>query len=329
MNHKKEVIPMEKREFTGEEIIGKIDASFDSVEKLRSEGLERVKLFHATKNRALEKEHERLSEKLGVEHPRVKRMDARIKFNQNLFKDLNVEIEKTKIRVPTLKANSWMVHGRVLDSHKKGIGGLTMGLYDENGNWIKKLGYGCTDKYGYFSIVYTLKEGAEPEVTESMKLFLYVSDKNYKILHKDGEPIYLKIGKIDYREIYLTGEEVCSAPEPGKDDTMITADTWVIKGRVADEKGEAFGGLTVSPFDKNHLFDNKLKTTVTGKDGYFMLSYKAKTLRDLIEERSDIYLNILDKEGKKLYTSKKAVKCEAGCIESFDIKIKRGVKREK
>lgn len=314
---------MEKKQITEDQIIGKIDSSFDSVEKLRSEGLERGKLFHSVKNSALEKEHGRLSEKLGAEHPRVKKMATRIQYNKGLFKDLDVEIEKAKIKVPPFDKNSWMVHGRVLSKDRKGISGLTVGLYDEKGNWMKNLGYGCTDKRGYFSIIHTPKEGAEPEAAEPMKLFLYISDKNYKILYKDKEPVYVKIGQVVYREIYLTEDGICSAPEPGKDDTMITADTWVIKGRVTDEKGEPAAGLTVSPSDKGHLFDDKLKTTVTDKDGNFMLSYKTRNLRDLIEAKSDIYLNILDKEGKTLYTSKKAIRCEPGRIESFDIKIKR------
>jgi hypothetical protein len=210
---------MEKKQFTEEEILGKIDASFDKVENLRREGLERIKLFHSVKNKALKKEKERLSAKLGADHLRVKRVAARLQYNQGLFKDLNVEIEKAKIRVPSFDKDSWMVHGRVLDKDKKGVSGLTVGLFDEKGNWVKKLGYGCTDKRGYFYIIYP-KNGEEKkegkEVPESMELFLYVSNKDYKILYKNSEPLFVKIGQVDYREIYLTDEEVCPTPEPVK-----------------------------------------------------------------------------------------------------------------
>ncbi|MGQ3685432.1 MAG: carboxypeptidase-like regulatory domain-containing protein [Candidatus Loosdrechtia sp.] len=320
---------MERKKITEEEIFGKIDASFDNADKLRGEGLERVKLFHSVKNRALEKEYKRLSEKLGDGHPRVKMLSARITYNQGLFKDLDVEIERAMVKVPSFDKNSWMVHGRVLDMNRKGISGLTVSLYDERGNRVKEPGYGCTDKQGYFSIVYTPKERDKSEVTESMKLFLYVSDKNYRIVYKDSEPLSVRIGQIDYREISLSGEDVCSAPEPGKDDTITDDDTWILKGRVTDENGRGIGGLTIRPFDKELRFANQLGATVTDKDGYFMLSYKTENLRDLIEVRPDIYLNVLDKEGKALYTSKKAVRYEAGRIEEFDIKIKRMVQREK
>jgi hypothetical protein len=318
---------MTQQRFTKEEIIEKINDSFDSVENFRSEGLERVKLFHAVKNKALEKEKKRLSAKLGADHPRVKRVAARLQYNQGLFKDLDVEIERAKITVPSVDKDSWMVHGRVLEKDKTGVPGLTVGIYDENGNWIRELGYGCTDKRGYFFIIYTLKEKAEPEVPETMKLFLYVSDKNHRILYRDSEPLFVKIGQIDYREIHLTDEEICPPPEPGEDVTPVEPDTWIVKGRVADEEGRGIGGLTVSLYDKDLIFDDRLGTTLTDEAGNFMAGYKTEEFLDLFEACPDIYLKVSDQEGNELYSSRKMVRCEAGRIESFNIKIKRTTRR--
>lgn len=313
---------MTQQRFTKKEIIEKINDSFDSVENLRSEGLERVKSFHAVKNKALEKEKKRLSAKLGADHPRVKRVAARLQYNQGLFKDLDVEIEMAKITVPSVDKDSWMVHGRVLEKDKKGVPALTVGLYDENGNWIRELGYGCTDKRGYFSIIYPRK-GKEPrDISDSLKLFIYVSDKNQKILHKDSEPLYLRIGRIDYREIYLTDEEICPPPEPGQDITPVAPDAWIVKGRVTDKDGRGVAGLTVSLYDKDHIFEDRLGTTLTDEAGNFMASYKNEEFPELFEESPGIFLKLLDQEGKELYSSKKKVKCKAGRIESFNIKIK-------
>ena len=314
---------MTQQRLTKKEIIEKINDSFDSIENLRSGGLERIKLFHAVKNKALEKEKKRLSAKLGSDHPRVKRVAARLQYNQGLFKDLNVEIERAKITVPSADKDSWMLHGRVLEKDKKGVPGLTVGLYDENGNWTRELGYGCTDKLGYFSIIYTLKGKTKREVPETMKLFLYVSDKNCKILYKDAEPLFVNFGQIDYREIYLTDEEICQPPEPGEDVAPAEPDIWIVKGRVTDEEGRGISGLTVSIYDKDLLFDDRLGTTLTDEAGNFMASYKSEEFRDLFEACPDIYLKVLDQDGKKLYSSRKKVRCEAGRIESFNIKIKR------
>ncbi len=207
---------MEQKKFTEDEIIGKIDASFDSVETLRLEGLEKVRVFHSIKDKALGREHKRLSGKFGEDHAKVKKISAKIRYNQGLFKDLDVEIEKANIKAPSFDKDSWMVHGLVLDKENSGVKGLTVGFFDGKGRWVKELGYGCTDKCGHFSITYTQKDREEQDNSKSMKLSLYVSDKNHKVLCKDSRPLYLKIGQIDYREIYLTDEEICTAPEAGR-----------------------------------------------------------------------------------------------------------------
>ncbi len=319
---------MEQKTFSEEKMIGEIDASFDSVEKLRREGLEKVKLFHSVKNRALEREHTRLSDKLGADHPRVKKITARIQYNQSLFQDLDVEIEKANISVPSVDENNWMVHGRVLDRDRKGISGLTVGLFDEQGNWIRPLGYGCTNKRGYFSIIYPQKGKEHTDISESVKLFLYVSDNSYNILYKDSEPLYLRIGGVDYREIYLPEEDICTAPEPGSDDTMFQPETWVVKGRVTDESGRrGIGGVTVSLYDQDLLFDDRLGTTVTDEDGHFTMIYNTEDFRDFIEAKPDLYLKVLDKEGEELYASGKPVRYEAGHVEAFNIKIKKRTKK--
>jgi len=201
---------MERKQITEEEIIGRIDTSFDSVEKLRSEGLERIKLFHSIKSLALEKEHKRLSEKLGVDNPRVKKMAARMQYNQGLFKDIDVEIEKARIKVPPLKENSWMVHGMVFDKNIKGIDGLTAGLYDQEGNLFPSA-KGCTDGRGYFSIKVMLKTAAAEEPTPPLYLRLFENGR--RPVYQDESPMELRTGQVVYREIMLNrAPQVCEEP---------------------------------------------------------------------------------------------------------------------
>jgi len=313
---------LNKKLFAEEEIIGRIDASFDQMENLRREGLERVKLINAVKNKALEKEKKRLSAKLGADHPRVKRVAARLKYNQGLSKDLDVEIETAKITVPSVDKNGWMLHGRILGKDKKGVPGLTVGLYDENGNWIKELGFGCTDNRGYFSIIYPRKDEAPGDISESLKLFIYVSNKDQKILLKDSEPFYLRVEQIDYREIYLTDEEICPPPGSGQGGPPAKPDTWIVKGRVTNKDGKGIAGLIVGLYDRGHIFDDRLGTTPTDEAGNFMAGYKNEEFPELFEKSPDIYLNVFDQEGNKRYSSRKKVRCEAGRIDVFKIKIK-------
>ncbi len=147
-------------------------------------------------------------------------------------------------------------------------------------------------------------------------------DKKHNILYKDSVPLFVSPGNIDYRAVYLSND-VCIPPEPGTDHIEHpNNDYWVVKGRITDKGGKGMGGITVSLYDKDHIFDEKLGTFLTDNDGNFMARYETENFRDLIEAKSDIYLKVINKEGETLYSSRKKVRFEVGRIESFNIKIK-------
>lgn len=313
---------------TDKEIFEKLDFAFDGLDSERAKGLQRLKIFHLIKNDGAVREKNRLKAKYGAEHHRVKKLDERFTYNIGLSKELDVEIERTEITQPFFDINIWMVHGRVLDKEGKGISELTVSLYDEKGTRIEQLGYACTDERGYFAIRYKADPEKGSEIPEDQKLILTVTDANAKVLHKETEPLFVKVGQIDFRLIVLDDkEEPCVPPGQG-DHGDLNPDTWVVRGKVFDQDEQPLGGLTVSLYDKDLLFDDKLGSTVTDEDGHFMLSYPADDLRDLIEANPDIYVKVLDKGRKTLYSSRKSVKCEGGRVEVFNIKVKRKVKDE-
>jgi hypothetical protein len=96
---------------------------------------------------------------------------------------------------------------------------------------------------------------------------------------------------------------------------------WVVKGVITGENGKGMAGVTVSLYDKDLLFDDYLGTRITDENGNFEFAYQEEGFKDLLEKKPDIYLKVLDKKGKPIFSSKKAVKCGAGRIEVFNIKI--------
>ncbi len=308
-----------------EDILRSIEDVFETVEDERARGLERVKTIQDVKNGSLERESARLTKKYGEDHPRVQKIESRLTYNQSLMKDLAVEIDRSKAEVPAIDANTWMVHGRVLDETRIGIEGLTVSLFDEKGNWIKQMGYSCTDERGYFAITYSTEED---EKQREQGLFLTVTDKEHCVLHREREPLYVRLGWIDYREIVIDDQgEVCPPPEPDKDEKPAPADSWIVRGRVTDEKKQGVGGLTISLYDEEHVFDDVLGTTLTDDNGKFRLTYQTKEFEDLFEKKPEVYLRVTGKRNKILYTSDKAVKCKAGREEVFNIAIKSGSER--
>ena len=217
-----------------------------------------------------------------------------------------------------------MVHGGIANPEGTPLSGLTVSLYEEDGNWIEKLGYACTDERGYFAIKYKVKSQQAPEITDTQKLILTVTDADGNILHQETEPLYLKTGQIDYRLIVITAKgEICPPPPPTPADSAdLTPDAWVVHGKVVDQEKQPLSGLTVSLYDKDLIFDDVLGTTLTDADGNFKMIYRTEAFGDIFERKPDIYLKVLDKTGKTLYSSRKAVRSEAGREEKFDITIK-------
>lgn len=340
-------IPKEgERKFSTDEIFKKVDSSLNRADQMRSENLQRLMNIQQIKAKTLEREKQRLSAKYGAEHPRVVRLDSKLRFNEGFVKDLKVEIDRAKVEVPTLDKKAWMVHGRILNEDKAGIKGLTVSLSGKDKKWVKQLGYACTNELGYFAITYSAKKGEdsakkreELKISKSQELFLTVTDQDQNVCHRETDPLRIAIGRIDYREIILPEEgKVCTPPEshevyppsrPCKDDTSAPPNAWVLRGKVRDEKGKAAGGLVVSPYDKDLVFDDALGTTVTDDDGSFSITYEAESYPDLFEKKPEIYLKVMDENKENtLYTSDRPVMSEVGRAEVHNIEIKPKTKRE-
>ena len=307
------------------EVLNKIDDAFAGLDQQRSNGLENLKTLQTIKDDAAQREKLRLTNKYGADHPRVQKITDRLNYNQGLQKELDVEIERTKITIPDFDVNTWMVHGGIVDRAGTPLKDLTVSLHDEDGNWIEELGMACTDERGYFAIQYKLEPKSAAAIPDTQKLILTVTDSDGRLLHRETEPLYLRAGQIDYRLIVITDKgETCPPPSPGPDDSGdLTPDAWVVHGKVVDQQKQPLSGLTVSLYDKDLFFDDVLGTTLTDDDGNFKMIYRTEAFRDFFEQKPDIYLKVLDKTGQTLYSSRKAVRSEAGREEKFDITIKK------
>jgi chitodextrinase len=205
-----------------EQIIPQIDTVFTTLDRQRTQGLERLQQMQTIQNTALQQEQKRLIAKYGEDHPRVQKINARLTYNQGVEKDLNQEIERSQIEVRQFDPNTWKGHGLVLDKNEVGIQGLTVSFADQKGNWIRELGYACTDKRGYFTIVYPPKTGQSASIPDSQPIFLTVTDPNRRLLHRECTPRYFKIGQIEFWRIILGDDDnSCETPPDDPDATAV------------------------------------------------------------------------------------------------------------
>jgi hypothetical protein len=208
---------MKPDQLSDKEIIDKFDEGMAAAERGRTDGLKRLQTLQTVKNQAQIKEHRRLQAKLGAQHPRVQRLAARLKYNKGLAEDLAVEIDKSAIDVPPVDEKSWMVHGRVMDQNRIGLTGLTVGIFDAEGRWMRRFGHACTDRRGYFAIVSAPEKDDAGKAAQQATYFLHILGPDARLMHKDPDPLHLAIGRTVYREVVLDPDKpTCRTPRDGQ-----------------------------------------------------------------------------------------------------------------
>ena len=267
-----------------EEMLAKLDSGFASLDEQRANGLLRMRDFQATQTNMLEKEQARLEKKYSADHPRVMKIAERLSYNEGLRPELDREIEKSKIVIPEIDANTWMVHGRVMKTDGVALSGLSVSLYDEEEQWVSQLGHSCTDELGHFVLQYKIAENDRSPLSDSQKLFLTVKDSNHNRLYQATEPLYMRLGTIDYRLIVIKEPSQSCAPPETEDIGMTYPDAWVACGKVFDENDKPHHGLMVTLYDKDFLFDDVLGTVITDEHGVFKIIYRTEAFRDYLRK---------------------------------------------
>jgi hypothetical protein len=333
------------RDVPASEVAQQLDQSIAGADTHRADELDQLRIIREARAGGMEREAARLSAKLGPDDPRVAALTNAIEINREVVSNLTIEVERARTPV-TGDENSWILHGYVRDQNLKGVAGLTVAPYDEKTVWVEQLGFACTDDKGYFRL------SARDIAGLNRSVFVRVLNSG-AFLYADTSELKPELGRVDYREITLSADvRVCTPPgdvsappikppdivpikppdvPPAKPpdvaptvDPGAPPDAWVVRGRVIDESGKGLAGLTVSVFDKDLIFDDRLGDTKTGADGSFGVTYRTEDFRDLIERKPDIYLKVLDQKGKTLYTSEDSIRYEAGRVEVFEIKIAAG-----
>ncbi len=299
-----------------DELSRNIGKGIETVDDRRADALERLQIVRGVKASSMRREQERLTLKYGEGHPRVQTLTNRIAINEGLLANLEAEAARARTPIPTPDQDHWILHGYVRDEDRKGVQGLSVALYDQSNEWVRELGYGCTDQNGYFKI-----DSASSLIDKGVQVSVNVLSGDGEVLYADEKTLLTPApGQVDYREILLTeGAEVCRPPSGGKEPPR-SPDSWTVRGRVTDH-GKGVGGLIVNVFDKDLIFDDQLGQTETDASGAYGLTYRTSDFRDLIERKPDIYLKVTDQKGKTLYSTKDAIRYEAGRVEVINIEI--------
>lgn len=316
---------MATRELSEKDVIGPLDTFFNQAEALRKQGLQEILTVQALKKRQLAQEKQRLSVKLGEDHPRVRQIAARLDRSERVEKGLVVLIDESGVRAPAAGETDWQVEGRVLDAKGKGVPGVTVSLFDKRRRWVRPLGYSCSDEFGFYAIKYTPKKGAEESELEAQELIVTVSGQDYKVLCQHPDPVTIRAGQTEVRNVTLSGQaSICTPPQPETDDTVVPSDVWTIRGRVTDSDNKVVAGATVRLRDEQGRFTDKLPPTKTDDQGRFTLTYRGQDIREVVQADPDLFLEVSDAAGKPLYSSAERLKFRGGQAENRDVRTTAG-----
>jgi hypothetical protein len=314
----------QERKINLDDIARGIELGVDTIDEQRAVALERLQTIRQVKATSLKREQARLALKYGDDHPRVEALTNRIAINEGFLVDVAAEAKRARTDVPVVNDNEWILHGYVRDENKKGVSGLTVALYDQSNEWVRELGYACTDQNGYFKLAST-----SSLINKGEQVRLRVLSNQSETLYADQKLLAPGPGQVDYREVVLkAGAQVCGPPVTGRTKPPATPATWVVRGRVTDAKGQGIGGLIVNVFDKDLIYDDRLGQTDTDASGAYSLTYRTEDFRDLIETKPDIYLKVTDQKGKLLYSTKEAIKYEVGRVEVINMEVGKTSKRK-
>lgn len=183
---------------------------------LRATGLEGLEGLTQARQGALERERGRLTQKLGADHSRVKVMALRMEDGAARLRDLGVEIGRAKMVAPPLGPAEWAIHGYVLWKDLSPAPDMTVSLVDAQGQWLRPLGYACTDAHGYFRLVAKV-ERPQDGTGAAVGAHVRVTDADRKELYRDQAPSAVTPGAVEYREIVLEAGGRACAPPDGED----------------------------------------------------------------------------------------------------------------
>jgi hypothetical protein len=186
-----------------------VQKTLDDADPFRVESYEQLQRVQLTKQQVLTKQKQRLSAKLGAEHPRVKKIDAQINLRTQVIRGVQLERQRAATEQPAIDPKDWIVHGNVHDEAGKAMAGVRIWLGDQSGKVIKPFGEAATDRQGYFRLIVDdiaavlRKLGAEDPATTKVFVYPQVLDQTGVVLYRSTRALQPNPGQTDFVDIIV------------------------------------------------------------------------------------------------------------------------------
>ncbi|HBB32028.1 MAG TPA: hypothetical protein DDZ80_10910 [Cyanobacteria bacterium UBA8803] len=307
------------------EVIKRILEAFNEAGSANINALQQVQDIQVVMGSLLQHEAKRLEKKMGKENLRVQQVQASLKRNQAIARDLVVELEIAKVRVPEVDTKDSLIHGRIVDENRRGLVKLRINLESEPGKTLSFLGSAETNASGYYALEINAKALVKLKELAPNGVFLIVCTSSGKRVYRKSDPLQLKGGDRILVEVVLKRGDLSPVgggkqPDRPKDNqTPSQPEQRVVRGRVIDEQGRGIPRLKVSAIEENRRYDDKLGTALTNEKGEFSITY---TLPAGQQSALNLYVTVIDAKSNPLYSSANEIRRNASREEVYEIKLK-------
>jgi hypothetical protein len=198
-----------------EQLAAGFERGIEALDELRVMLLGDGLRLQGAQNQVQTREYERLERKYGKDHPRMLNAATKIELGKEHIQAISI-IHATASAPRPDPGNGWAVDGFVRTANGDPVDSVTVAAYDRRERWYVELGYGCTDDYGYFSIV------VEKLAEKPPNLVFMRASKGKKLLASNDVQLTPEPKSSDRVEIIIGdigSKDDCTPPDGGKAET--------------------------------------------------------------------------------------------------------------
>jgi hypothetical protein len=160
----------------------------------------------------------RLTARYGPGSPRVIEATSRLQAEALLRSDVESEVARAKLPVPSADPGTAVIHGRVLNGTEPYKGAKVTAVDEKN----RPVASATTDGRGYFELTLPAKrsgsrarvtDATQADATGSRGVRLVVADANDNVILEDRETFVTPVGTVLYRELAV-GQTDASGASP-------------------------------------------------------------------------------------------------------------------
>jgi hypothetical protein len=196
------------------EVLRALDERTAGADHARLDRLHALRRVAGARNATLEREHERLVQKHGEDHPLAAAAAARLEAGNASLRALAFEIGRTSLQPPKPSTTAWTVFGIVCAQDGTPLEGVEVAVVDASGKKIAPGELVPTETDGVFSIVLaqppdnppgkTTGKQDKPEKDNAGSVHLEVFRSGTRRIAVDAVQFAPAAGVVDYREIVVT-----------------------------------------------------------------------------------------------------------------------------